>query len=121
MKTKDVSLYCFMYPCIYYALKRTGRNERLIEKILSFNKNNITKKTKLKKGDILIWKRNEDSYCEPLSIICKKVIDICVCYDTHVGVYEGKGVVSDFTFGEKTGRIRIRKLKDLKNPDFFYR
>lgn len=121
----DVNLSNMAYPCLEYAILRTGCN---VGKNLMFDfKSNYRELTDSDTdpeiGDIVWWQYSRKPFAESRLILEKKnVITVNIENDFHVGVLEGNGVVSDLTVdGEGIPYIRFRYLDTTPEPTKFFR
>lgn len=115
---KDVYLEEFAYPCARYAVLRTGckYSVRYIMETALLEK--YTTISCLKIGDIVVWEKDKGEENANLTICDKSIITTRLFYGRHIGVYEGKGLVSDLVFIHETyyPTIRLKKMCDYPNP-----
>ena len=73
-----------------------------------------------KKGALLLWLEGEERYYNETVEIDEdgRIISDRMMVYGHLGVYEGKGLVSDVIGGDLYPIVRVRKYKDLRKPDY---
>lgn len=124
-KLYDVNLSNMAYPCLEYAMLRTGCN---VGKNLMFDfKSNYRELTDSDTdpeiGDIVVWGYSRNPLAESRLILEKNtVITVNIGNNFHVGVLEGNNVVSDLTVDDNgIPYIRFRYLDTTPEPTKFFR
>lgn len=115
----DVSCVDYMYPCATYAKRRLNLDISA-EDLMEMSGTPYDKETStLEVGDIIVWVRKNTntafSDIHPLTIENNICLSSKVYENKHLGVYEGDGLVSDFTC-LPTPRLRFMKLSKRFTP-----
>lgn len=118
---QDVMLEEFMWPCVHYAIKRTGSTLKPSE-VLALPRKEFTDTQSLQCGDIVVWasKRRKNPFTEMTAGFREGVGPVMRRFkdNFHVAVYEGNGLFSDVTIrGNKGPTISVFRLDDWSSPD----
>lgn len=118
---QDVMLEEFMWPCVHYAIKRTGSPMKP-SAVLELPRREFTGTQSLQWGDIVVWKskQRKNPFIEMTAEFRDGVGPVVRRFkdDFHVAVYEGNGFFSDVSIrGNKRPTIRVFRLDDRRSPD----
>lgn len=118
MTLHNVSIEDLNYPCVMYAMRRSGMADMDIKEF--YHAGQPYDEKLCTPGAVLIWEIDAAQNDIVAQTIEDSVpISTSVRYDRHFGVYEGNNKVSDTTVvGEHSlVSIRIRRLSDIRKPD----
>lgn len=124
MRLADVDITDYAYPCIAYALRRTGCGDaRPVYPLPDAFERFAYSEESLRVGDIVAWeKEKQESDC---TLVMRDGIPVTakVHVGIHFGVYEGKGLVSDISYcGDSIiPYLRVRDISTVKDPRWIYR
>lgn len=118
---QDVMLEEFMWPCVHYAIKRTGSPMKP-SAVLALPRRRFTDTQSLQCGDIVVWEsqRRKNPFTEMIAGFRDGVGPVMRRFkdNFHVAVYEGSGLFSDVTLrGSKGPTINVFELDDWSSPD----
>lgn len=116
---KDCCLAAFIYPCLTYAMLRTGAGDHMtISEFETLQRHPVPDDNKdIPEGAILYWANSEGYHGWQLTIKDKIVLETGTYNRGHYAVYEGNGTISDLAWNGDVPYIRMRKLCDLSRPD----
>lgn len=120
---KDVTLEEFIYPCVYYCIKRTGANMVPTE-VLALPRNKFDQWDKRREGDIIIWHSFSKNSWKEMTVSLRSSLGVITTRfkdSFHFGVYEGGGFVSDLTTVKNVPTLRITPVEDWILPKEFIR
>lgn len=118
MALRNVSMEDINYPCILYAMRRSGMIDMDMKEF--YHAGQPYDEKLCTPGAVLIWEIDAAHNDIVAQAIEDSVpISTSVRYDRHFGVYEGNNKVSDtIAVGEHSlVSIRIRRLSDIRKPD----
>lgn len=118
---QDVMLEEFMWPCVHYAIKRTGSLLKP-SAVLALPRRKFTDMKSLQCGDIVVWenRKRKNPFTEMTAGFRDGVGPVVRRFkdNFHVAVYEGSGFFSDVTIrGNKWPTISVFRLDDWNSPD----